>query len=489
MPNSTRPKVSRNPRKPRPDFPLSVHKGSGYWCKKVRGRVHYFGKVSDDPKGAKALQQWLDEKDDLLAGREPRAKSDGLLVGDLCNEFLADKEQERDNKELSPRTFLTYYGTCSQICKAFSRGRLVSDLVPDDFRKLKAKLAKTRKAVALRNEMQRVRSIFKFAFDEGKIDRPVQFGQGFKKPKPEVVRRAREAHRAEHGDRMFEATEIRLMLDALDAKEITLNQIDEETGEPVKITLRRNPGLKAMILLAANCGFGQSDLANLPTRAVNLQTGWVDFGRGKTGVPRRIPLWVETISAIRDWLRERPKAKEQADGHLLFLTCRGARFVRLNAKGYHIDGIGQEFQKLIQRLGLKRPRIGVYSLRHGFETIAGETADQVAVDAVMGHVAHGMSAHYRERISDERLKRVVEHVRSWLFSTNGKGGSQSSDPSDPEAKTAEPQGQVKHRKRVETIGRRKPRKTTDRGDRVARVANPLPNLIDESGRPKLRVVG
>ena len=119
--------------------------------------------------------------------------------------------------------------------------------------------------------------------------------------------------------------------------------------------------LRAMVLLAANCAFGQSDLANLPTRAVNLETGWVDFGRGKTGVPRKIPLWPETIAAIRDWLAERPKAKDPADVGLLFLTCRGAKFLRLNAKGHHIDGIGQEFQKLIRRLGLKRPRLGVYS--------------------------------------------------------------------------------------------------------------------------------
>jgi hypothetical protein len=57
----------------------------------------------------------------------------------------------------------------------------------------------------------------------------------------------------------------------------------------------------------------------------------------------------------------------------------------------------------------------VYSLRHGFETVAGETGDQVAVDAVMGHKDRTMAAHYREGISDERLVAVTNHVRSWLF--------------------------------------------------------------------------
>ena len=86
------------PKKPSKDFPLWIHQGSGYWSKKVRGHVHYFGKVADDPKGQAALEQWLEQKDDLLAGREPRAKKDDeLTIADLCNQFLAHKEQLRDN--------------------------------------------------------------------------------------------------------------------------------------------------------------------------------------------------------------------------------------------------------------------------------------------------------------------------------------------------------------------------------------------------------
>ena len=56
--------VNAPPKKPK-DFPLSVHKGTGYWCKKVRGRVYYFGRVADDPDGAAALEEWESQKDDL----------------------------------------------------------------------------------------------------------------------------------------------------------------------------------------------------------------------------------------------------------------------------------------------------------------------------------------------------------------------------------------------------------------------------------------
>ncbi|MCI0491779.1 MAG: hypothetical protein L0Z07_02455, partial [Planctomycetes bacterium] len=90
MSNSTR---SRNPVKPRQDFPLFPH-ATGRWCKKVKGKHHYFGKVADDPKGTAALQLWLDQRDDLLAGRIPRTQGDCLTVRDLCNHFLTSKEQQ-----------------------------------------------------------------------------------------------------------------------------------------------------------------------------------------------------------------------------------------------------------------------------------------------------------------------------------------------------------------------------------------------------------
>jgi integrase len=412
--------------KPSPKSTLSIHKGTGYWCKKINGHVYYFGRVADDPKGTAALEQFLKEEADLRAGREPRdTDPNALTVETLCFRFLAHKEALRDNGELSPRTYRGYFDTCQGTAETIGRKRAVVDLRPEDFGELRKKLVKTRGAVALGNEMQRVRSIFKFAFDEGLIDAPVRFGQTFKSPKPDVIRRARETHRAEHGDRMFETAQLRAILAA--------------AGQP----------LKTMVMLAANCGLGQSDLAALPVRAVNLDSGWLDFARVKTGVSRRIPLWPQTIATIREWLPLRPKAKDPADAGLLFLTVRGARWVKAcKAKPTAVDGeekkpggapkdaIGQEFNKVVEGLGLKRPGVAFYAIRHGFETVAGETADQVAVDAIMGHVAQGMSAAYRERISDDRLRRVATHVRSWLFGdepddTTGSDGLPIENAAEP----------------------------------------------------------
>jgi integrase len=400
MANSSHKRKLSKPKKPKKDFPLYAH-AAGRWAKKVLGRTFYFTKWKDDPKGKAALEEWLEQKDDLLAGREPSANNGRLTLYQLCNDrFLPHKEGQRDVGDITPLTFNTYVATSKILCACLGKSRPVESLVPDDFRKLKTKLAKTRKEVALRNVMQRVRSIFKFAYDEGLIDRPARFGQGFAKPKQRTVRTVANEHRMKYGDRMFEAHEIRQILDAL----------------------KDNPQLKAMVLLGANCGFGQSDISALPKRALDLDTGWVDFPRPKTAVGRRIPLWPETIDAIREYLPSRPKAKTEADAGLLFLTTRKVRWIKVDPKtGNHGDAIGQEFGKLLRRLDLKRPGLGFYALRHGFETIAGETLDQVSVDSIMGHVAHGMAEAYRERIGDNRLRDVVEHVRRWLFDLGGDG--------------------------------------------------------------------
>lgn len=74
--------------------------------------------------------------------------------------------------------------------------------------------------------------------------------------------------------------------------------------------------------------------------------------------------------------------------------------------------------KLLKELGHHRPGLAFYGLRHTFETIGGEARDQAALDALMGHSDDSMAGIYRERISDERLRAVVDHVRGWLL----KGG-------------------------------------------------------------------
>ena len=284
---------------------------------KVRGKVHYFGSWSDPDA---ALQKWVDQKDDLLAGRTPRVTTDGLTVRELCNWFLTSKSHLLDNSEITARTFRDYFASCSRVVDHFSANRIVADLVADDFERLRSKLAKTRGPVALGNEIQRVRSVFKYAYDQSLIDRPVRYGQGFKKPSRKVLRIARHSS----GDRMFEADELRTILNV--------------ANEP----------LRTMILLGINCGFGQSDIGSLTIQSVGHECGWINFPRPKTGVKRRIPLWKETADSISQAVHNRKPHKDGGDESILFITKYGRRWSRVTQSGAPVDAVGQEFTKLLR---------------------------------------------------------------------------------------------------------------------------------------------
>jgi len=71
----------RSNKKPYPDFPLFQH-ATGQWAKKIRGKLFYFGANPDA-----ALAKYLDQRDDLQAGRTPRVQGDELSIRELCNQF------------------------------------------------------------------------------------------------------------------------------------------------------------------------------------------------------------------------------------------------------------------------------------------------------------------------------------------------------------------------------------------------------------------
>jgi hypothetical protein len=138
----------RKPAKPYPDFPLFSH-ASGRWAKKIRGKLHYFGKVSDGWEPA--LQRYQDERDDLMAGRVPRTRRDGLTVQDMVNKFLTAKLRQVEQRELQPATIHAYHKACAQITNAFGKTRRVEDLATEDLGVLRASLAKQLGVVGLTN--------------------------------------------------------------------------------------------------------------------------------------------------------------------------------------------------------------------------------------------------------------------------------------------------------------------------------------------------
>lgn len=375
-------------KKPYADFPLSFHPPSGRLYKKIKGTRYYFG-YADNWQAA--IENYDDNRDRIQAGKKlrPIGSSDALKVRDLCNRFLTSKERQQQSGELSGRTFNDYKQTTDRLISQFGRSRLVADLAADDFEELRADIAKAYGPVRLGNEIQRVRTVFKFAFDNDLIEKPVRFGSAFKKPSRKVLRQVKNAV----GPRMLEPEQLRMLLDAA------------------------NQPIKTMMLLALNSGFGNNDVATLPKSTLNLDAGWIDFPRPKTGVARRTPLWPETVAALREWMAVCPEVKDEADADLLFVTKYGGNWSK------DPSAITKQFRKLLDATALYRKGISFYALRHIFETIGGESLDQVAVNSLMGHVDESMAANYRQSISDDRLRAVADHVRAWLFAGQEGGAA------------------------------------------------------------------
>jgi len=385
------PTAPAKPSKPHPNFPLFPH-ATGRWAKKIRGKLHYFGPW-DDPDGA--LEKYDAQKEALHAGLTPRPDTRALTVKGVVNAFLNHKTALLQSGELSPRTYAEYLATTDLLMARFGKGRLVSDLAPDDFAAMRAKMAKRWGPYRLAKMIQYTRSVFKHGFEAGLIPAPIRFGPGFARPTKKVLR----LHRARKGPKLFTPPQIRALI--------------RKAGQP----------LKAMLLLGINCAFGNSDVGNLPLGALDLAGGWVRYPRPKTGIDRRCPLWPETVQALREALAQRPTPKDPEDAGLVFITKYGLSW----SKDTSTNPVSQETTKLLKALKLHRARgLGFYSLRHVFETIGGEAKDQVALDHLMGHARDDMASVYREGISDARLRAVTDHVHAWFFSQQGQAAKDTS---------------------------------------------------------------
>ncbi len=396
MADSTTGADSRKPQKPSGAFPLSP-RADGRWCKKLKvrdgdgwtWRMFYFSGAADE-----ALAEYTRVKDDLIAGHEAPPKDGSTDVGELVNKFLHAKREKLDCDELAARTWKRYAITGAMLIEFFGRAKSASSLRQEDFRRLRASMAKRWGPVALGNELQIVRSIFKFALDDELIDRD-RFRKALDKPSAKTIRKARNAK----GEQLFTADQLRALLD------------------------KAGPNIKAMILLGINCGLGNTDVAELTPAVIDLEGGWLDYPRPKTETPRRVPLWPETVAAIQSALAKRREPKDPADAKLLFIGRRGESYVG-DHKGYRVTA---EFSRLLKACKIEGRSF--YDLRRTFQTRGyNATRDKDAVRAIMGHVAEAgdMTSVYQQRTADDRLLAVTNAVRTWLYppapdaSTSGK---------------------------------------------------------------------
>ncbi len=387
----------------KPKHPLFQH-ATGQWAKKVNGKLHYFGKDKN-----KALDEWVRVKDALLAGRprpQENTASKSITVRELCNLFLDAKDKKVEAKKIKRRSWADYQVECKRLITILGADTQVDFLDEKDFDSLLVKVSKGVKQKTAEGRIVRIRAVFRFA-EKRRLTGPILYRmEDFTKPSKAEIER-------EKGDalKVFDASEIRLLL------------------------ANAGVNLKAMILLGVNCGLGNTDIAVLTPENFDFENGWLTKRREKTGKPRRIPLWPETIEAVQAAITSRKS--RFGDCPFIFLTKQGNPFVQPPRERQKDEDektswtiganpISSEFRKLRTSCGIDGAKQSFYALRHTFKSVGeNATGNNIAVDYMMGHIDPSVSAIYRQYVLDERLLEVTNAVHKWLFETKPKGSKAS----------------------------------------------------------------
>lgn len=370
--------------KVRPDFPLTPHEASGQWCKRIKGRIYYFG-VLAQPQAAEA--RYLAEKDYLEKGISPPTNGDGITLFDLCNDFRHQRKKLLRQGRLAQRTIDDDRREIGRLIEYFGKERLANSITKDEWSAYADELIQNRgyKLGYFKGIVTRTRAIFDWAAhpNQNLIDRPV-YGDIFCLPE----KRSLTKEKQENGIvRAYSREEILKML--------------EHAG----------PHAKAMVLLGINCGYGNGDCGQLEFKHLDLEGGWVNMPRPKNYKNRRCPLWPETKKALEDSIERRPEAKKSCEKYV-FITKYGNNFYRRNN-----DAVAKMFTKLLNSCQIPSNLRGFYALRHVFLTVAETAGNPIAVDYMMGHLSRdrAMADVYREWIEDEKLIQVTDTVRNWLY--------------------------------------------------------------------------
>lgn len=363
------------------------------WVKKIGGRVRWLAPLD---KPDTAMERCLRYMAEHAAVAVSRPATDAVLLSDVCDLFLARKEDDKRTGKIKPRTFAEYFTAVQDCSDFFGANAIIANIAPGDWGRYRQSIAaRFADPYSQQRRMVAVRMMSRWAARNEHIARPFRFGDEFNPPSAKVMRAAKKSA----GKRLFTAAEVKKIL--------------KKAPQP----------LHCMFLLSLNAGFGNNDVSSLPVSAIQLKKRLLEFDRPKTGVDRRCVLWPETIKSLRQVLA----ARNGSESPLLFLTPKGHPFVRENYNDNgtlksNTDAVGVNFGKLLRVLKIPRT---FYDGRRTFRTIADELRDDRAVDLIMGHTPEGgdMGSRYVQEISIDRLKAVSDHVRRSLLGAAPRTGA------------------------------------------------------------------
>ncbi len=363
-------------RKTRSDkFPLTLHP-TGQYCKKVKGKMYYFG---SDRK--KAYQRYLDQATYLHGCQNTLQKptGDNMTLKQLCDMYLKYQYSKLQANDLTARHHIDQIDSLDRLMAFLGQNRKVKGISTLDLQNYKRRLQKSYGSVYRLNlHISIMKAMFHWA-RKNELLKNI--------PNIDAISRGKIIHQERF---TFDSEHINKLLSAADVK------------------------MRAMIWLGLNCGFGCTDCSELKWTDLDLVNARVKLPRRKTGISRDLPLWPETVKALE---------KIPRTGKLVFYTSRGNPYIQTllkpdgngNGKYTTLNTITTKFSRLIKKSGLDVPKgTGFYSLRRTAATIAARSGDPFAVQRLLGHADLQMATRYVQDVS-EQTDRVIENSRKYVI--------------------------------------------------------------------------
>lgn len=369
--------MSKSKRKTRSDkFPLTLHP-TGQYCKKINGKLYYFGKGNK-----KALEKYLSQASYLHGSKEkPQGKSDSKMsLKQLCDLYLEYQHLKVQAKALTAGHHIEQVKSLKKLMSFIGPSRKINEISTLDLQSYRRKLQKEYSTPHRMNlHISIMKAMFHWASKNDVLSTI---------PNIDAVSRGRIVHKQRQ---IFSSEDIRKLIEAADIQ------------------------MKAIIWLGINCGFGCTDCVELKWSNIDFENGRVKLTRKKTGISRDLPLWPEIILALQEVPRK---------GKLVFYTNRGNPFVRTISKA-NVNGkikystqniITRKFSKLAKKAGLDVPGgTGFYTLRRTAATIAARSGDPFAAQRLLGHADLQMAARYVQDVS-QQTDEVIDESRKYLIS-------------------------------------------------------------------------
>ncbi|MHC4761119.1 MAG: tyrosine-type recombinase/integrase [Planctomycetota bacterium] len=363
-------------RKTRSDkFPLTRHP-TGQYCKKIHGKMYYFGSDKQE-----ALQRYIDQAAYLHGSNHnsQRPVDNSMTLKQLCDMFLQYQFSRLKANAITAQHYNDQISSLNKLMAFLGQSRRIKDISTLDLQNYKRKLQKQYNGSCHRLNLyiSNLKTLFHWA---KKNDILKQI------PNIDAVSRGKIVNKHR---RIFTHEEIIKLLAVADTQ------------------------MKAMIWLGLNCGFGCTDCSELQWKHLNLSNGRVVFPRGKTGVQRDLPLWPETIYALKAVPRK---------GKLVFYTTKGNPFIRNvlkvdangNDKYSPVNSIATKFARMIKKAALDVPKgTGFYTLRRTAATMAARSGDPFAVQRLLGHANLLMATRYVQDVSRQTDK-VIGNSRKYM---------------------------------------------------------------------------